>query len=244
LVQKILTSFGERAGRRALVCIAHAGAGAAPFSGWAKPLADIATVWAARLPGREARILEPPLTSVAEMASELTAAVAELDADEIAFFGHCAGAIIAYECIYQLQKSKRVPPVALVVSARAAPAEGGDAVWGTRRQPSELAGYLQEAGGTESALLEDSDFLELMGPTLIADFNAVNSYSRPSENPALNTRIIAVAGDGDSSVGEAELSSWRELCLGKFEVRRFEGDHFYFSTVTPELLSFFGSIFY
>ncbi len=54
-----------------LVCLPYAGGGAGVFAPWAKLLPESIDVWAARLPGRESRWKETPLTDVAVIASAL-----------------------------------------------------------------------------------------------------------------------------------------------------------------------------
>lgn len=238
----ILTAFGREVSRNAVVCVAHAGAGAAPFSKWVDPLSDIATVFGVRMPGRESRMLEPPLTDVMQIADELMSALRRIDSDNIAFFGHCSGAVIAYECAYQAM-SRRVKNLrALIVSSQAAPNTPASPPIHVPRQLSELADHMRTMGGMTESLLNDSDFLELVGPAVISDLSAVASYHRPEDRPPLNIPISAISGI-DDSVGPRDLASWRELTREGVDIKILEGDHFYLPSIPSMLNDMFRKIF-
>src|SRR3954447_26751260 len=84
-----------------LICIPHAGAGAALYYPW-RPLSQVASLWAVRFPGRENRLAEPALTSIHAMADALAASVAKIPARAMVLFGHCSGALVAYELAIRL----------------------------------------------------------------------------------------------------------------------------------------------
>jgi medium-chain acyl-[acyl-carrier-protein] hydrolase len=239
---RILTAFGHKVSRNALVCVAHAGAGARPFSTWGEPLSDIATVLAVRMPGRESRMLEPPLSDVNQIADELVAALQSIDSENIAFFGHCSGAVIAYECAYQAM-SRRVKNLrALVVSSQAAPGTPESPPIRVPQQLSELADHLRTMGGMDESLLNNSDFLELVGPAVISDLSAVASYRRPEDRPPLNIPILAISGI-DDSVAPQDLASWQGLTREKVDIQILEGDHFYLPGIPAMLKDRFREIF-
>lgn len=238
-----MTSGGE-AGRRLLVpvnantecnrgvvCVPHAGAGAAAFMRLGKML-EVAA-WAARFPGRESRMREAPLPTIAAMADQLAAAVRALGPDELVMFGHCCGALVAYEVALRLQdRSAPRPGLSLAVSACAAPFWRFDDEPGAGRSVAEmsdeeLTALLAAAGGTDEELLRNKGFVELMLPVYRADVLAVERYERGLPHRRLRIPVLVLAGEDDAAIPRAAFSAWAQVTDGPCETRLLPGGHFY-----------------
>ena len=89
-----------------LVCFPFAGAGAAFFGPWATRLAAHCDVVPVRLPGREQRYFEVPLTSVPDAVDDaLRSLRPRLEGrHDVVLFGHSLGAVLAYELAVRLQR--------------------------------------------------------------------------------------------------------------------------------------------
>src|SRR5262245_1473030 len=77
-----------------LFCFPQGGGNASAFSGWAAELPDDVEVCAVQLPGRGARMLEPPALSIAQIIAGVTEALHQYGQTPVALFGHSLGAII------------------------------------------------------------------------------------------------------------------------------------------------------
>lgn len=221
---KIITAFGRKISENAVVCVSHAGSGAAPFSAWIQPLSEVATVLGYRMPGRENRGLEPPLSDVMLMADELVSALQHIECENVAFFGHSSGAIIAYECAYQVMSRGVKNLRGLIVSSQCAPG-ATDMTTHVPKQFSEVIEYLRLMGGTSETILADTEFLKLIAPVVISDLSAVASYRLPSGRPPLNAPILAVKGADD--LVKHDLESWQIFSQKKVQIKIVEGGHFY-----------------
>ena len=211
-----------------LVCIPHAGAGAALFYPW-RPLGQVASLWAVRFPGRENRLAEPFLTSIDAMADALAASVAQIPARAMVLFGHCSGALVAYETAMRLA---RIYPKSadrrLVISSQRAPfGRGeltGESVAGISRP--DLVARLRQLGGTPEGVLENPRLMALLEPTIRADLLAVERY-RPAAPETLPYDIAVVAANNDRAISADALNAWRQCTSGSFEIKWFDGQHFF-----------------
>lgn len=209
-----------------VICIAHAGAGASAFNSWrSQPVAGV-SIWAARLPGRESRITEEPLTTIEAMADSLFDPICALQAESILVVGHCSGALIAYELACRLAESYDAEHnLGLAVSSQHLPvtADSGALEFAGLPLPQfkkELSGM---AGMSESYLVDES-IAELVVSTMRADFQAAGSYVFPSGRPRQKFPITALGSD---AIAPGRLAEWQRATSGRFDVRTFPGGHFY-----------------
>jgi len=236
----VLVTFGQQTGRRAIVCIPHAAAGAAVFSPWVKILSDVATVCAVRLPGRESLITEKPLDSVESIVARIINDVTAIDAAELTLLGHCSGAVIAYELAHELMARGDERVVRLMVSSQKAPeARSADLPsWPGFSSRQELVAYLRDTGWTDDRVLSSEKFVDLVEPVITADFRAMSNYSKPPGRRPLPIPVMALCGKSDDSISDSELMSWSAETSAELCVSRFEGDHFYLFKPAAELIAF------
>lgn len=213
-----------------LVCIPHAGAGVASFHPW-RELGGLAALWAVRFPGRESRVFEPPLTSIEDMAEALAPLVSEIAARTIVLFGHCSGALVAYEVAARLaQRRSSAADLLLVLSSQPAPfgrpQPAGRGIAGL--SPADFADRLRALGGTPDVVLNNPQMMALMEPTIRADLLAVERY-RPPAREALPYDIVVMAGRGDHAVPADSLQAWQDCTAGSFRIEWFDGQHFFVS---------------
>src|SRR5262249_18199472 len=83
--------------------------------------------------------------------------------------------------------------------------------------------------GTPQQVFEHPELLELLLPTIRADFALADSYAY-APKPPLDGPIVALGGRVDALVGVADLDAWHEYTTGHFARHLFEGDHFFLFT--------------
>jgi len=212
-----------------VVCFPHAGGAASWFGPMARQLGTGIDVVAVQYPGRQDRLAEPCLDSIAALrdavVAELLAPAAGWLDRPVALFGHSMGAAVAYEVARTLEHDHGRPPRALFVSGRRAPSthraervhHGGDTA---------LLREVARLGGTPPELLDDPDLHDLMLPALRGDYRAIETYAwRPGPEPGCP--LWALVGDDDPAASPAEAAAWRPHTSGPFERRVFPGGHFY-----------------
>jgi surfactin synthase thioesterase subunit len=210
-----------------LLCTPHAGAGPSVFSRWAqlKP-PDIAIV-GIRLPGRESRISEAPLTSLAEMARAIAG---ELLAHDIPvwLYGHCFGAVLSFHVATELTIAG-VPPQRLLVSSSPAPDQVSKIPVSSDMPTPEFVSALKRIGQpvdeatwpvTEEAIRGDFRALETREP-----------FSAPLRCP-----ITALHGELDAMVSRADMCTWSAYTRRTFNLRELPAGHMLINELPEALL--------
>jgi medium-chain acyl-[acyl-carrier-protein] hydrolase len=208
-----------------VTCISRAGGTARDFDSWPAVLGDEIELCAVQLPGRLERFREPALTDLREIAVEVASAVAELEPLEHVLFGDCMGALIAYEMLVELRQRGSALPAALVVGFYPPPDEPRSEQPYAAAPADALRQRLREVGGVPPEVLDDDEFFELLLPTLRADFAAFEGYAYRPE-PPFDLPVVALVGQDDPYVGEADVQGWSRHTVGTFEVHVLPGDHF------------------
>jgi len=221
--------------RLRLYCVPYAGSGAGVFRAWPDGLGERVEVRSIMLPGRERRFNEPALTSVGEIADLLVPALAAALDPPYAIFGHSLGAMVAFEVARRLSAAGQ-PPVHLLTSGARAPHRRDSSPIYHHLPDVEFLDSIRELGGTPPELVAHEEFLQLLLPTLRADFTAAETYRWPSGQP-LPFPITTFGGADDPLVSRADLDDWAAQAGGGFRVHMLPGDHFFLTTAQAELLA-------
>jgi surfactin synthase thioesterase subunit len=213
--------------RAQLFCLPHAGGGAAAYRDWQAALGPEVEVVPARLPGREARFAEAPVTSAAEVVERLAGPLLARAEGPFALFGHSMGALLAYELAHELVARGR-PPVHLVVSGHPAPQRvrrsSGEAVH-TLPGPA-LVRHLRAFQGPADEVLNHPEMLELLLPVIRADYRLCETH-RFADRPPLPLPVTALGGAHDPGVGPEDVRAWQEETSDRFSYDILPGGHFY-----------------
>jgi mycobactin phenyloxazoline synthetase len=211
--------------RGSVVVFPHAGGAAAAYRSLAKALsANDVDTFVVQYPQRANRRHHPAADSIGALALELFEAGDWGSAAPLSLFGHCMGAVVAFE-FARIAEHNGVPVRVLWASAGQAPST----VAASGPLPTSDSGVLADMvdlGGTDPVLLEDEEFVELMVKAVQADYRALNAYScRPDVR--ISADIHAVGGNRDHRIGREMLASWETHTSGRFTLSDFEGGHFY-----------------
>ncbi|MFF5204862.1 thioesterase II family protein [Streptosporangium sp. NPDC000396] len=210
-----------------LFCLPYAGAGAGVFHPWPAALAPDVEVLGVQLPGRENRIVEPAEIDLVELAAAIAdAAVA--DGRPYALYGHSLGARLAFEAVRQLRRTGAPLPARLYVGAARAPHLHGSGAFDglSRVSDDELVARVVAGGGVPEAVADEPELLELLIPTLRADFTWLDDYVHQPE-PPLPVPIVAFAGSLDHAVPVEQVADWERHTTAGFVLHRLDGGHFF-----------------
>jgi len=212
-----------------LFCFPYAGGGAQVFRKWQHHFSTEVGLSLAHLPGRGARIGEPPFKQYKSLVNALADAIIPQLTPAFAFWGHSMGGLISFELARELRRRGQPGPLALFVSGRIAP-QIVDPDPPTFNLPEqEFVAELRRLNGTPKELLDHPELKELFLPTIRADFELVDTYIYEPEAP-LACAIHAYGGLQDTNVPVANLKAWQKQTSGVFKVRMFPGDHFFIHT--------------
>ncbi|GCE50434.1 surfactin synthase thioesterase subunit [Thermosporothrix hazakensis] len=214
-----------------LFCFSYAGGSASTFYGWERMLPPEIEVCAIQLPGRENRLREPPITNMQTLITSLEAALSPYLQDPYAFFGHSLGALICFLLAKQLPGA----PECLFVSAHRAPHLPPRHSFLHRLSDAELIEQLRTYQGTPESVLQNSELMSLLLPSIRADFTLFETYQHKN-GPALTCPVIAFGGEHDPKVSRQELLLWRMYTSNTFELHMLPGTHFFLQDNRAALL--------
>lgn len=216
----------NRRGSVRLICFPYSGGDSSKiFRTWTEYIAPEVELWPVQLPGRGSRIAEPACESIAEVVQALALELDPLFDKPFALFGHSLGALMCFELARLLRRRSCPEPVHLFVSGARAPQIPRFESPSYQLPRPEFLKRLQELNGTPAEVLKNSELMELLLPTLRADFKSYETYSYSVEEPLLSP-ITAFGGQEDLITVE-EVGAWREQTRGGFSLRLVPGGHFF-----------------
>ena len=176
------------------------------------------------LPGHGARGAEPLLTSLSAMEDDLSTQLEAQAAQPYVLFGHSMGSLLAYR-LAQKFISKKMPPLCLIVSGRAAPSVPLRHNRIHALPQDEFFEEVRRLGGSPEAILQNRELMEYFEPILRADFQAVETYKHIDE-PALPLPVSVVIG-ADDTVLRDDVECWGRHAQDAIQLTVLPGGHFY-----------------
>jgi surfactin synthase thioesterase subunit len=221
--------YGTGTGDRLqLFCLPAAGGAASGFHPWTDAFAPDIDVVPVQLPGREARLDEDPVTSAPKLIDLMVEPILEHAGEHFALFGHCMGALLAYDLAHLLTEAGK-PPTHLIVSAHWPPHLAP--VRNRRLRPdamsdTELGEFLALQAGAPREILDEPDIMELLLPILRADLALCQSYWDVPRRP-LPVPITAFGASDEPEITAEVLAGWAERTRAGFQLRIMPGGHDY-----------------
>ncbi|MEM6614734.1 MAG: thioesterase II family protein [Cyanobacteria bacterium P01_C01_bin.72] len=220
-----------------LFCFHYAGGGAASFRTWSNNLPSSVEVHLVELPGRGFRLKEKAFASLDPLVIATANALHHHLDKPFAFFGHSMGGLLCFELARLLRQKHGLHPTHLFVSAYRAPQLPDPDPPIYNLPDSEFIAELKDLEGTPQKVLENAELMQLLMPTLRADFAVVDTYKYTAE-PPLNCPITAFGGLQDREVSYEELKAWKEQTKGKFSLQMLPGNHFFIHSAQSQLLQY------
>jgi len=222
LTRSLVRFSGSEDSPLSLVCIPWAGAGAAPFRSWAGVMPADTGLLAARFPGRESRIRERPIDDLRELVRVVSTDVGQLGGS-VALFGHCSGAIVAFEVARALRQESN-PPARLFLASQVAPHSAGESP--PRDPSSDLRDELRRRGLTSELILANDELLALLRPAIEADLRLIDSYTYLPAKP-LAIPITAFVARADPLVSIDRVEAWSLETTATFALMELTANHLF-----------------
>ncbi len=222
--------------RLRLFCFPFGGGGASAYSAWQAAMPAGVEVCPVQPPGRENRFVEPAITRMPAMVAAATEVLAPYLDLPFALFGHSVGAMTVFELARELRRQGMSRPEWLFVS-------GHPAVHLPRRRPlvsglgrPQFIRSMRVDFGVDPALLDNPDLMDIVYPTLRADYELVETYAYRDE-PPLDVPLTAFGGTVDPETTEPELEAWRRHSSGPFRSLVLPGNHMFVNTARAALVA-------
>lgn len=212
-----------------LFCFHYAGGSAQAFHGWPARLPPNIEIVAIQLPGRGQRLSEPHIRRLAPLNRIIAQELPPYLDKPFVFFGHSLGALLCFETARSLRRENKPQPAHLFVSATEAPHRRNSYEQLSSLPKSALVKKLHEFNGAPVEALQNDEILDLMLPTVRADFEVFETYEYHPE-PTLECPMTIYGGLEDQEVEPEKLAAWSEMTVGASEIRMFPGGHFYLNS--------------
>lgn len=151
------------------------------------------------------------------------------------FFGYSMGALIAFDLARLFSAEALNGPSHLFLAARPAPRMPDPYPKTEKLTESEFIRQLTTMGGTPTEILGNPELLEIILPTLRADFALCENYAY-REGPKIGCPLTVFGGKNDAKVTEETLAPWCTETRSTCQVKILDGGHFFIHTHQAELL--------
>jgi len=208
-----------------IICFPSSGAGANMYRHWENKL-DNVEIYGVLLPGRERRLKEKPIGCLKELVSRLVIEIQYLNDKPYIFLGHSMGTLIAYELARTLKLSNKQQPVHLVASAFRTPERINHNKKLHVLTDSDFIKELKLYGGTPQQILDHRETMELLLPSIRADFKLHETYLH-QQNAPLECPITSISGDSDHVVPPDYMVGWQKHTNQRHQHHNISGGHFF-----------------
>ncbi|MEU1284235.1 thioesterase domain-containing protein [Kitasatospora sp. NPDC005856] len=224
-----------------LFAFPFAGSGAAVYRPWTVHLPSTVELRAVQLPGRQDRIAEPAEHDLAELVGRLADEIEPLLTERpFAFFGHSMGALLAVELTRELRRRGAPQPLALGLSGWPNPRGGLPRESYEGLSDEQFLDRVTRLGGIPDEVLAAPELLDLVLPTLRADFTVVESHVYREQEP-FDLPVSVFGGTGDPFTVAGGLADWQYETSSATTVRQYPGRHFYLLQHAPAVLGAFAA---
>jgi surfactin synthase thioesterase subunit/NADP-dependent 3-hydroxy acid dehydrogenase YdfG len=229
-----------------LFCFPFAGGGAATFRSWAPHLDPRIELVAIEPPGRQTRLDEPPIRTMATFVGRLVPALLPFLDKPFAVYGHCLGALTLFETVRTLMRAHGRAPLHVFVSGARPPDElhrhqdfetklleklltiaGFSVFEPVHRQPDEVfaEAMLQFNVLATESLLGDPELRRLLLPVIRAEFEMSSKYRYVAEAP-WDVPVTCLTGTRDAYVSPENARAWSRFTTRRFQLFMVDTEHF------------------
>src|SRR5438067_7587453 len=219
----------EATGR--IFCFPYSGMGASMFSKWPRAVGGF-EVCLIQPPGRENRSREPHFGSYQDFASSVVPHLTPYLDVPFVFFGHCAGALPAYETALRLATDGLPMPSRLFVSAQVAPHDCPHDRFlslSDAELKAELENLAVLRGGSPHPAL-----IELALEVLHSDLEVNRGYRRAGPAP-VPCPVTVLHWSADVEVTAAQLDGWKQYAPST-DFIVLQGGHYEFLAAPDALM--------
>ena len=225
-----------------LFCFTYAGASVQAIINWNSYVPDFIEVIGFELPGHGRRLVESqPCRTSQEAAKYIADTLGPVIDRPYALFGHCLGAVLAYEATRIFKERGVQQPVHLLASGARGPHCGipiGDV---KNMNDEQFIEHFNKAYGASMDILRNPQLGPLVLPGVKADAYMTQEYNYVPGGP-VDYDITAIAGEKDPDINMEQMQAWNRHTTGKVTSQFYPGNHFFFLEQAPKVLTDFSKV--
>jgi len=226
----------KRAGHRhrlRLFCFPYAGGNNSIYKDWDHEIDSDISIVTIHLKGRMERMGEEPINNMNLLVDELFENIKGFLNEPFAFFGHSLGGLVAFALLKKIEKETDRRAQAIIVSASKAPH-----VYALNKindySDEHLTQKIKNYGNTPDYVLESAELMELILPTLRADYMVLDSYDNCEDGKLTSPAIIFNCED---DVAKEVSLQWQECFENECQYSTFEEGHFFINAQREKVIS-------
>ncbi|SDA26106.1 Surfactin synthase thioesterase subunit [Ruminococcus sp. YE71] len=221
-----------------IICFPHAGAGASAYLDWCRFIPNNAEFFPCAYPMREKRHRESMPGSLRILAEDIAKENKAVFTEKpCILFGHCEGAVIAYETALAVREIYGVSPALLVMSASNPPCVPLSISVDENMDIYEAAETFRKFGFIADAFAKNETYIRCFVPVLLKDFVLFQKYSDDLMKK-VDCPILEVHGSDDKMILPEHANMWKKYTDCGADHIEYSGAHFYFSAETlPRLIN-------
>lgn len=220
-----------------LFCFPFAGGSSRMYHSWPTHLPSDIQICPLELPGRGQRFTHPTFRHLPTLIATLGPLLLPHLDQPFAFFGHSLGALISFELARWLRRHQAPFPQCLFVSGRSAPQIPHLIPALHQLSDSDFIAGLRTYNGTPESVLNHPELMEILLPTLRADFELFETYQYCPEAP-LPCPIYSFAGLTDPLTSLPTVKAWQSQTSAHFEDYWFPGAHFFLQDCEQQVIHY------
>ncbi len=213
----------EPTGRTTLICFPYAGGSPTLFQKWGKRLGGRFDILAPTLPGRGTRMAQPPFTNWDDLLGDIIEQIDPWLKTPHVLFGHSFGGRIAYELAQRNRKSSATNT--LIISGCRSPQYPQKQPLMHRLTDDGFRQAIKTMDGTPRAVLENSEILRLMLPTVRADI-MLSEIWKHSHASKISAPIHVILGSEDTIESGDSVAGWSDVTSSDCTFHKVRGGHF------------------
>lgn len=219
-----------------LFCLPFAGGGASAYRSWVTYFGPTVEVCPIQLPGREGRIFEPAFTAVDALVATLKKHLSPYLDLPYAMYGHSMGALVTFELAQAIASDGGLRnPERIFVAAHRAPQLPLQRTPFIDLSTEAFVEKLKQYGGFDDEILNNAEMMELILPTLRADFTLCENYQYQA-SPKLKHPIHVFAGIEDQQTTVESTHGWDQHSDVSVDSTLFTGGHFFLNSCQQDVL--------
>jgi len=216
-----------------LFCFPYAGGSASIYNAFKELIGEEIELVAVQLPSRAERMMEDPFTDMKNLTDELYQQMrSELNVP-FAFFGHSMGGSIAYDLGKKIEQFSAYAPEFIVISATRVPHIQNQ---NSRHllDDTSFIELLRKNKASPQAVLDSQELMEMILPTIRADYKLVETYKTPRTS---NLKSPVVIFNDEEDIKKEDALSWQDYIKSEVSYVEFSGGHFFIHSELNKVIS-------
>ncbi len=221
-----------------LICFPYAGGSATYFAPLKSKIDKRINVCPVLYPGREMNKDIENFATIEELAENFVKSSPNLFTKPFVLFGHCLGAIVAFETATFVNKLYGKKAELLIVSSAQAP-EQKLVESNFNYTVEDLTKHLIKTKMIDKSFAKSETYKDYFLPLIIKDMKLHMKYSLNLAYQKIDTPLLVMYGNKDKLFRDSSfISKWKELTYGEVESKVFPGGRFYIDNNRTEVAEF------